>query len=601
MDAVSIDRLQLHYRLPETYTDVRALDALREQVFGHAFEAALEQLGLTGGPWAHEQLCIRELELDLRLDLAQPRVRLVQEWADQLARTLAEVVAAGDSRAIVRYPTMHAALVDMAQGIARGDHRRAWAWRQLELIPLQRGDSPRELAASLIDALLARPSAIVAVVRALADRPGTFAAWIDRVQQVDRTAWTRLADAALSAIAVSVGDRARALAQADAPRATLDFDAPNVSLARLAELEPEAIERCIALLLRSPILRASGPRLSSPIVRRAMTVLACIAESPAAARAMARVVDDETPADGLIASSFVARREVGFAALASVVAVAVDLGPARTRARIEQVRRQLRAVVAATPAPESTRQADRTDGVANAAASDSSASTSVEEPSRADADPRGNGVDPRREDGDVRRREPDETARANVDDELEFEPSAIEPWTDDWSDRRDRETTAFAGLLFLLPMLTAIDAWTRLEGEHTGDARVALHRLGRALLPEPVEADDAVLLAFVGRSPEQGAPEGADDELPQATVELIATLRDELLATLDAALEFQPLRGPALLDWVVRRRAELRFDAGWIEVRLELSQVDTGIRRAGLDLDPDWLPAIGTVMKFVYV
>jgi hypothetical protein len=39
---------------------------------------------------------------------------------------------------------------------------------------------------------------------------------------------------------------------------------------------------------------------------------------------------------------------------------------------------------------------------------------------------------------------------------------------------------------------------------------------------------------------------------------------------------------------------------GWLEVRLPLATVDLTIRRAGLDIDPGWLPWLGAVVRYVY-
>jgi hypothetical protein len=41
-------------------------------------------------------------------------------------------------------------------------------------------------------------------------------------------------------------------------------------------------------------------------------------------------------------------------------------------------------------------------------------------------------------------------------------------------------------------------------------------------------------------------------------------------------------------------------DPGWIEIRLDLREVATDVRRVGLDLDPGWLPWLGVVMRFAY-
>ena len=50
-----------------------------------------------------------------------------------------------------------------------------------------------------------------------------------------------------------------------------------------------------------------------------------------------------------------------------------------------------------------------------------------------------------------------------------------------------------------------------------------------------------------------------------------------------------------------RRRGESEVDHGWVELRLPLDAVSPDLRRAGLDLDPGWLPWLGAVVRFVYV
>jgi len=42
-------------------------------------------------------------------------------------------------------------------------------------------------------------------------------------------------------------------------------------------------------------------------------------------------------------------------------------------------------------------------------------------------------------------------------------------------------------------------------------------------------------------------------------------------------------------------------DGGWIELRLPLDAVDTALRRAGLDLHPDFVPWLAAVVRVVYV
>ena len=55
-----------------------------------------------------------------------------------------------------------------------------------------------------------------------------------------------------------------------------------------------------------------------------------------------------------------------------------------------------------------------------------------------------------------------------------------------------------------------------------------------------------------------------------------------------------------LLDFVCRRRGEIAFDPGWVELRLPVDEISVELRRAGLDLDPGWVPWLGCVVRFVY-
>jgi hypothetical protein len=51
---------------------------------------------------------------------------------------------------------------------------------------------------------------------------------------------------------------------------------------------------------------------------------------------------------------------------------------------------------------------------------------------------------------------------------------------------------------------------------------------------------------------------------------------------------------------VALRRGEVVWEPGWVDVHLRLGDVDVDVRRAGLDLDPGWVPWLGTVMRFVH-
>jgi hypothetical protein len=110
------------------------------------------------------------------------------------------------------------------------------------------------------------------------------------------------------------------------------------------------------------------------------------------------------------------------------------------------------------------------------------------------------------------------------------------------------------------------------------------------------EPDDPAVLAFAGLPPTADPPE------QPASAPLEPEL-DALVTTLASWLG-RSVTGPAaerdLLLTVCRRRAVIEADPGWIDVFLDLDEVDVDVRRAGLDLDPEHVPWLGVVVRFRY-
>jgi hypothetical protein len=168
------------------------------------------------------------------------------------------------------------------------------------------------------------------------------------------------------------------------------------------------------------------------------------------------------------------------------------------------------------------------------------------------------------------------------------------------NDQSDRNsvTTGWGGLLFLLHTAAAagfpdevLDD-PRLEGR---TVRWLLHQLATLLVP--LAATDAAALAFAG------LPLGA--EPPGGT----GPTDDERLALAEIAERWARATAQRLdrdeepfdvMAEVGKRRAEIVSDPGWIEVHLDLDDVDVDVRRAGLDLDPGWIPWLGVVVRFRY-
>ena len=57
---------------------------------------------------------------------------------------------------------------------------------------------------------------------------------------------------------------------------------------------------------------------------------------------------------------------------------------------------------------------------------------------------------------------------------------------------------------------------------------------------------------------------------------------------------------PLVVAGVTDRSGRIEREPGWVDVHLALADVDVDVRRAGLDLDPGWVPWLGCVVRFCY-
>jgi hypothetical protein len=179
-------------------------------------------------------------------------------------------------------------------------------------------------------------------------------------------------------------------------------------------------------------------------------------------------------------------------------------------------------------------------------------------------------------------------AMAGLSNAAEIAPSAV------------AESEA-AGLLFLLHVVAELDLAERLRTSVAFAGRAGrwwFHRLGLELAG--IEPDDPAALAFTGLSPTDRPP-SADAPAPtQRELRAVRRFAVEVRAALADRL------GPAagaprtLAGRVVARRGRIVADPGWIELQLALAEVDLDVRRAGLDLDPGFVPWLGCVVRFRY-
>ena len=175
---------------------------------------------------------------------------------------------------------------------------------------------------------------------------------------------------------------------------------------------------------------------------------------------------------------------------------------------------------------------------------------------------------------------------------------------------RTEGATPVGGLLFWICVVDELNLPEELECEEPfcrRPFRWVLHRL--ALTLAAIDPRDAAALAFAGLGPTAQLP--SPDEGPLTDAErlglsslrarLVEHARHRLAAANPAVAEpFQTMSDERLFDWICRRPARVVADPGWIVLHFSLDDVSTEIRRAGLDLDPGYVPWLGVVLKYVY-
>jgi hypothetical protein len=166
----------------------------------------------------------------------------------------------------------------------------------------------------------------------------------------------------------------------------------------------------------------------------------------------------------------------------------------------------------------------------------------------------------------------------------------------DDADRDPPAQTLWAGVLFFLntaaaagipedtfadPVLGRYPLWCILSA------------LVRSMVP--ISADDPALLAVCGLPRHPVAAPFTDDE--QTRVETFASRWIARTAERMDLIDEDPAD---VCLRVALRSGSIVAEPGWIEVHLDLDDVDIDVRRAGLDLDPGWIPWLGCVVRFCY-
>ncbi|WP_137939883.1 hypothetical protein [Chitinivorax sp. B] len=157
--------------------------------------------------------------------------------------------------------------------------------------------------------------------------------------------------------------------------------------------------------------------------------------------------------------------------------------------------------------------------------------------------------------------------------------------------------TEYGGLLLISPLLESSGALATLTTSTHPPLPAMLTWLATVLVPM-LPARDPARLAFAGLAPDAELPLDWRAPCPPDCLESLLRARHQLWDSL--AIRIPPWSGPGLIEQLARRHALIRVEPGWIDVCYRLSDVCLDIRRAGLDLDPGYLPWLGLVMRYCY-
>ncbi|MEU9078174.1 hypothetical protein [Kitasatospora sp. NPDC048538] len=531
-------------------------DGLREPlrcVLDGGLERALTGVRLPPGHW-----CVRRLRLTVPLDLGRPGPAAGQDWSTALAAAIERTVREGRGE-VVHYRDDVELLADLLAGVAAGRTERLWAWRQAGAVrPTDPAPTAEPLAAVLAALGRAPRHAAAALLRA-AGACGLPA--LDRL--LGAPGWQAVAG--LAAVASwcapgdgPSGDGTGGDAGAGTPPSAAARDLARTLLAGSA----------LAALARSARLRPG------PATLAAWAVLVAAEADPGSLH--------RRPHPGLPHALAAELRTL--------------LGPAAPSSHGP----------AATPVPPPD-----TDPAKGVGPSPSTTRATVARPDHSPAPAAA----------------PPAPAAAPAGAPGDGGPAP---------DRGSGAPTAWAGLLFLLA--SAADAGLPQRALDDGaltarPLRWILHRLGSDLLPEADPADPA-LLALAGLGPARAAALLAAPPPTPAERARLRTLATGWAAATAARLDpaagpsadapagpsagpsagpparpsadpstapdAAPADGRAAVRAIARRGGEVAAEPGWIEVRLAAADIDLTVRRAGLDLDPGWVPWLGAVVRYVY-
>ena len=587
MLSIAIDRFTARYRMPpRALREQPRVQRIVDDALARVLEGAIEREGIAPSGY----VCIHDVRAVATVRLREPDAALAAGVGGAIAMAIRRMIEEG-SPSVVQYGSRAHALVDLASSAIAGDFNRSWAWTQ---VGIWRSDFPlhADVTADLIVRALAKEAThAVAVATYLArERADRFGELIARATP---RAWDALARAALLAAGGDGDPSARSTGRAGNPRDAIDRGAINRETIDRETIDREesdqdrrrgrALERLTRrIVTHSAVARVSIERFASAPaeIRRALAALALLEVEPAATRggvdtahllkAIERAME---PAAAHLPETREARTPTADARVPEDDVVRLGehgaADPAAGEPPESEARHSRRA-----PQDDATRRAPIVEDLRAESG----------EGSRAD---------------EQRVRDPHPT-RLSTD-----APQAADRRVDGVPDVRRLTRTGHGGLLYLvnlLPRIGLVETLRRDERWSDRGLRWVLHQLAMALAA--IDAADPAALVFAGLAPDTPPPASLQDpptDLERAVIDALrATIARALRDTLGGSTAPDAESDQALMDRVCGRPARIAAEPGWIEARFSLDDVAIDIRRAGLDLNPEWVPWLGIVLRFVY-
>ncbi|MCP3688978.1 MAG: hypothetical protein GY784_11230 [Gammaproteobacteria bacterium] len=548
MGALNINRLSKRYHLqPSQRERQRLLDASLQQVFEEDLDVALAELGIE----EYGEICVRLVHVSLSFSLGHSQSDTCRHWSRIIARQICTELEKNSDN-VLRFRSRLQALIAFADDISHNSMQRSWAWNQIGLSNLSTDASLNQARSQLVTALMREPTAILTVFKRLAEKQRLLP-WLVELSSEEQTV---LVDGLLSAADIEP---------------------------RWLTSKTEAILVDAAEINQSPTLgdvSLSGSSLLKHLSANTSDVAKLSTEAHTWVILVLLEIEPmlfNRPAQVIKQSIAAAKQQ-----LLSVFGVR---GQA-VQQKIERVDKQV------------------TDTVRTSITSDTDKETSqdiAKDP--VEATP----ADNTKVDAENRLQQEQSQIRQQSDQDEVSDPPVTAEQLQEATAIPEFIHSEFAGLFLLLAVLgeTVEEGENNLIKQITAEPDLSarplnwvLYQLTTRWLAIPTE--DPALREFCAIDIDADWPFASDEEVTDLEASALDKYQCEIENHLFARYSPEGIDQAAIIATLCRQRAQLLIDSGWLELVFELNDVDTDIRRGGLDLDPGFVPWLGKVVKIRY-